>query len=245
MAEHHSSSARAIYYGARQLGASLGVTLVVLLIDRRAAFHSSRLIDSLFSRNLTTLGVTTDPQTALAARRLAGAVLKQSLVLTYADVFYAMAALAAVTLFFLPLLPSFNTPQRQPAALGLLNVEQDHSQSRAARMRALSVLLPQLSAEAAEVFRNFPVNTIGGQKLGLPGLISNFNYQTAAVNYRQSIVNISALHEVKAAHQEAEMSTAALTDSLNIVVLAATSTYLEVAASQSRGEGCAVGTGFV
>ena len=65
MAEHHSSSARAIYYGARQLGASLGVTLAVLLIDRRAAFHSSRLIDSLFSRNLTTLGVTRDPQTAV------------------------------------------------------------------------------------------------------------------------------------------------------------------------------------
>ncbi len=61
MAEHHSSSARAIYYGARQLGASLGVTLAVLLIDRRAAFHSSRLIDSLFSRNLTTLGVTRRP----------------------------------------------------------------------------------------------------------------------------------------------------------------------------------------
>ena len=115
MAEHQSSSARAIYYGARQLGASLGVSLVVVLIDRRAAFHSSRLIDSLFSRNLATLGITVDPQASMDARRLAGMVLKQSLVLTYADVFYAMAALAAVTLLFLPLLPSLSSPQRQPA----------------------------------------------------------------------------------------------------------------------------------
>ena len=120
------------------------------------------------------------------------------------------------------------------ANLGLLDTEQDHAQSRAARMRALSVLLPQLSAEAAEVFRNFPINTIGGQKLGLPNLIPNFNYQTAAVNYRQSIVDVSALHELRATRQEEEMSAAALADSRNIVVLAATSTYLQVAASQSR-----------
>ncbi|MGI4828368.1 MAG: MFS transporter [Janthinobacterium lividum] len=120
MAEHHSSSARAIYYGARQLGASLGVTLVVVLIDRRAAFHSSRLIDSLFSRNLAMLGITADPQTAVGARKLAGMVFKQSLVLTYADVFYAMAALAAITLLFLPLLPSFSSPQRQPASRNAL-----------------------------------------------------------------------------------------------------------------------------
>lgn len=120
------------------------------------------------------------------------------------------------------------------ANLGLLDTEQDHAQSRAARLRALSVLLPQLSAESAEVFRNFPVNTIGGQKLGLPNLISNFNYQTAAVNYRQSILDVPAVHEIKASHQEEEMSAAALADSRNIVVLAATSTYLQVAASQSR-----------
>ena len=120
------------------------------------------------------------------------------------------------------------------ANLGLINTEQDHVQSRAARMRALSVLLPQLSAEAAEVFRNFPVNTIGGQKLGLPNLIPNFNYQTASLDYKQNLVDVSALHEIKASHQEEEMSAAALADSRNIVVLAATSTYLQVAASQSR-----------
>ncbi len=49
------------------------------------------------------------------------------------------------------------------ANLGLLDTEQDHAQSRAARMRALSVLLPQLSAEAAEVFRNFPSTPLAGK----------------------------------------------------------------------------------
>ena len=103
MEDRHASSARAIYYGARQLGASLGVTAVVALIDRRATLHSSRLIESLFSRDLSILGVSIDPTNA---GRVAGLITKQSLVLTFADVFYAMAALSAVMLLFLPLLPS-------------------------------------------------------------------------------------------------------------------------------------------
>ena len=103
MEDKYASSARAIYYGARQLGASLGVTAVVALIDRRATLHSSRLIEALFSRDLSILGVSIDPGNA---RRVAGLITKQSLVLTFADVFYAMAALAGVMLLLLPLLPS-------------------------------------------------------------------------------------------------------------------------------------------
>jgi hypothetical protein len=61
MDDSSASSARAICYGARQLGASLGVTFVVALMDRRAMLHSSRLIDSLFSRNLSTLGLRSIP----------------------------------------------------------------------------------------------------------------------------------------------------------------------------------------
>lgn len=78
------------------------MTFVVALIDRRATLHSSRLIESLFSRNLSTLGVSIDPGNA---RRVAALVSKQSLVLTFADVFYVMAALAAAMLLLLPLLP--------------------------------------------------------------------------------------------------------------------------------------------
>lgn len=120
------------------------------------------------------------------------------------------------------------------ANLGLIDSEQDHAQSRAARLRALSTLLPQLSAQFAEDFQNFPVNTIGGQKLGLPSIVPNYNYQLASVDYKQKVVDIAAWHEVKAAHAEEAMSSASLADAKNIVVLAATSAYLQVLASQSR-----------
>jgi DHA2 family multidrug resistance protein len=111
MEDKHASSARAIYYGARQLGASLGVTVVVALIDRRATLHSSRLIENLFGRNLSILGLSIDPTNA---RRVAALITRQSLVLTFADVFYAMAALSAAMLLFLPLLPSLgvSTPAK-------------------------------------------------------------------------------------------------------------------------------------
>ncbi|WP_263378922.1 TolC family protein [Granulicella paludicola] len=120
------------------------------------------------------------------------------------------------------------------ANLGLIDSEQDHAQSRAARMRALSTLLPQLSAQLTEDFRNFPVNTIGGQKLDLPNIIPNYNYQLASVSYRQNVVDVAAWHQVKAASSEEAVSEASLADAKNIVVLAATSAYLQVLASQSR-----------
>ena len=120
------------------------------------------------------------------------------------------------------------------ANLGLIDTEQEHAQSRAARMRALSVLLPQLSAELVGAFRDFPLNTIGAQKLGLPNMIGNFNYQTANISLQQKILDISALHEIKASHAEEEVSEASLADAKNIVVLASTSAYLQVLASQSR-----------
>jgi hypothetical protein len=115
MEDRHASSARAIYYGARQLGASAGVTAVVVLIDRRATLHSSRLIESTFSRNLAVVGRSVNPE---SARQLAALISRQSLVLTFADVFYAMAALAAAMLLFLPLLPSFEATTPVPSDTG-------------------------------------------------------------------------------------------------------------------------------
>lgn len=109
------SNARAIYYGSRQLGATLGVAFAVILIDRREALHSSRLLDTLYSRNLSIIGVAADSGDALAMKKIAGAVLRQSAVLTFADVFYAMAALAAATLLLVPLLPALKPRQSQPA----------------------------------------------------------------------------------------------------------------------------------
>ncbi|WP_255462634.1 TolC family protein [Granulicella sp. WH15] len=117
--------------------------------------------------------------------------------------------------------------------LGLIDTEQAHAVSRAARIRALSALLPQLSANLTEVYSNISLNTIGAQKLGLPNFIGQFNWQSADISYRQRL-DLSSLHELRAAHDEEKVSEASLADARNIVVLASTSAYLEVLSSQSR-----------
>lgn len=112
------STARTIYYGARQFGASFGVTFAVVLIDRRLSLHTSRLLDAYVNRNLGALGAGDPTQVPLAVH---AAIHRQAFVLAYADVFHVMAFIAFITLFFIPLLPpqakSVPTPSNaQPKA---------------------------------------------------------------------------------------------------------------------------------
>lgn len=122
------------------------------------------------------------------------------------------------------------------ANLGHIDAEQDHAQSRVARIRALSALLPQVGIQTTEEYRNLVSDTLGVPKLGLPHTISAFNYQTAHIDYQQRVVDIQALREVKAATREVEASAAGQEDARNVVVLASVSSYLLVAASQTRLE---------
>jgi EmrB/QacA subfamily drug resistance transporter len=101
-----ASSARATYYGFRQLGASVGVTLASVLIDRRMSFHSSRLLDSFAARDVTVLGTAAN----VSSRTLSMLVRRQSSTLSYSDVFITMTLVAVCTLAFIPLLPQPSAP---------------------------------------------------------------------------------------------------------------------------------------
>ena len=120
------SNARALYYGFRQIGASIGVTLAVILIDRRMTLHSARLFDNMFNRNMASIGIMLDPNAGAAARALANAVRLQSSVLSFADVFYVMAAFAGLTVLLVPLLPSLSNAAT-PVEDGLIST--NHSTS--------------------------------------------------------------------------------------------------------------------
>ncbi|WP_277751239.1 TolC family protein [Granulicella sibirica] len=115
------------------------------------------------------------------------------------------------------------------ANLGLIDTEKDHAQARAARMRALSSLLPQLTADSAQTYQNLVENSIG-----LNVTTPAYNFQTAHVNISQRLLDVPASHEVAAARKNVEASSAEFADARNIVVLAATSSYLLVAAGQVR-----------
>lgn len=115
------------------------------------------------------------------------------------------------------------------ANLGLIDTEQDHAQARAARMKVLSSLLPQLSADSVQVYQNLVDSTIG-----LEATVPAYNFETAHAYLTQRLIDVSAFHNVAAAKKNVEASNAELADARNIVVLAATSSYLLVAAGQIR-----------
>jgi outer membrane protein TolC len=120
------------------------------------------------------------------------------------------------------------------ANLGRIDAEQEHRESLAARLNALSRLLPSIEIESTQTYRNLVADPLGVSKLGFPHTIDAFNYQTAHVVFEQRPFDLTAIHNLKSANHQVEASSASDNDARNIVVLAAVSSYLLAAASQTR-----------
>lgn len=118
LAKEEQLDAVAIYMTFRQFGASLGVTLVTIILDQRETLHSARLFEHLqatapdvsawLARTTETV-VARSGQASMAARQVALKLLgeegsRQAATLAYADAFYFMAMVGAVALCFVPLM---------------------------------------------------------------------------------------------------------------------------------------------
>ena len=117
-----------IYLTFRQLGASLGIALLTILLERRETLNSSRLYEHLNLANETTaaalhsmsqyLSVTSGSEAAgtglTSIGLLAEAGSHQVEVLSYADCFLFMAMVGVVALFFIPLIAPFVPPTKRP-----------------------------------------------------------------------------------------------------------------------------------
>jgi len=108
----------AIYMTFRQFGASLGVTLVTIVLDRRETLHSSRLFEHLRSGGpklqawmdqaaqfgIGRGGYTTAQVQHMAVQMLSDEGTRQAATLAYADAFVFMAAIGLIALCFVPLM---------------------------------------------------------------------------------------------------------------------------------------------
>jgi outer membrane protein TolC len=126
--------------------------------------------------------------------------------------------------------------------LGLVEAGQVSADVRAERMRALSALLPQLSADARQGYENLSYKEIG-LKLppipGLPALPSTsgaFGYQDARVSLAQSLYNVELRNEYRARRSDEQASILSVQDSRDVVVFAVGTAYLQVIASVARVE---------
>jgi outer membrane protein TolC len=126
--------------------------------------------------------------------------------------------------------------------LGLIESNQASADVRAARLRALSSLLPQVSAEGQQVYQNLSFKEIGLRLPpipgfpGLPSTTGGFGYQDARVSVNQSLYNRELREHYQAQKSAENASVLSIKDSRDVVVFAVGTAYLQVIASQARVE---------
>lgn len=99
------SNARTIYFGARQLGNSMGISLGLVLLDQRESFHSRRLYESFFLRNHSFLSAAPHLSSKTNIQDFGSLVLQQATILSYQDMFVAVVVVSCITIACTWLLP--------------------------------------------------------------------------------------------------------------------------------------------
>jgi outer membrane protein TolC len=126
--------------------------------------------------------------------------------------------------------------------LGLIESNQASADVRAERLRALSALLPQLSADGRQGFENLSYKEIGLRLPPIPGLPAlpstsgAFGYQDARVSLTQSLYNAGLRNKYSARKSDERASMLSIQDSRDVVVFAVGIAYLQVIASAARVE---------
>jgi outer membrane protein TolC len=126
--------------------------------------------------------------------------------------------------------------------LGLIESKQASADVRAGRLRALSALLPQLSAQGSQGYESLSYKELG-LKLppipgfsGLPPTSGGFGYQDARVSLTQSLYNAELRNRYRARKSDEQASILSVQDSRDVVVFAVGTAYLQVIASAARVE---------
>lgn len=124
--------------------------------------------------------------------------------------------------------------------LGLVDAGHASADVRAARLRALSAMLPQVTARGRQAYEDLSLKEIGlkfppipGFR-GLPATTGGFGFEDARVAVEQSVYSARLRDEYKAQNTEEQASTFDVKDSRDVVVLAAGTAYLQALASAAR-----------
>jgi outer membrane protein TolC len=124
--------------------------------------------------------------------------------------------------------------------LGLVETRQSSADVRAERLRALSALLPQVSAEARQAWENLSFKEIGIKLPPLPGLPSlpatsgAFGFEDARVSLTQSIYNAGLWNQYRSRRSAERASALSIQDSRDVVVLVVGTAYFQALASAAR-----------
>jgi outer membrane protein TolC len=126
--------------------------------------------------------------------------------------------------------------------LGLVDAGHASADVRAARLRALSAMLPQITARGRQAYEDLSLKEIG-LKLppipgfrGLPATTGGFGFEDARIGVEQSVFSVRLRDQYKAKKTEEQASAFDVKDSRDVVVLAVGTAYFQALASSARVE---------
>src|SRR5690242_4035283 len=120
--------------------------------------------------------------------------------------------------------------------LGVIENQVSLRQAQAQRLRALSAMVPSVSALLRQNLDDLNRVAIGLKIPGLPASTGQFGYQEGYVTFSDNGLNLDSLYKYRASKQTAEAQRLQLEDAGNVVALAVGTAYLQVESSEARVE---------
>lgn len=119
--------------------------------------------------------------------------------------------------------------------LGALSQSTTEQQAAGQRLVARSELLPQVDAAIAEAFEKINLRTLGVSSPMIPST-SKFNFYDSRVRLTAPVVDMVRLSNLHSASAALQSSHDATRNARDLVVLAVSGTYLQIAATKARIE---------
>ena len=120
--------------------------------------------------------------------------------------------------------------------LGIVEDQASLRQAQAQRLRALSIMIPNVSALVRQNLDQLSTVAIGLRIPGVPRSTGQFSYQESYLAFSDTGLNLSAMYQYRASRHAAEAQRFSLEDAGNVVALAVGTAYLQVQASEARVE---------
>jgi outer membrane protein TolC len=120
--------------------------------------------------------------------------------------------------------------------LGVIENQASLRQARAQRLRALSAMVPSISALLQQNVDDLNRVAIGLKIPGLPNASGQFGFQESYLTFSDNGLNLDSMYRYRASKQAAEAQRLQLDDAGNVVALTVGTAYLQVQSSEARVE---------
>jgi outer membrane protein TolC len=120
--------------------------------------------------------------------------------------------------------------------LGVIENQATLRQAKAAQLRSLAVMVPNVSALLRQNLDQLSTVALGIKAPGLPISTGQFSYQESYVAFSDDGLSVTSLDSYRAAQRNLDSQRWSLEDARNVVVLAVGTAYLQVEASTARVE---------